>query len=76
MPVSGFGLGCIGPEVLGYLGIIVDASPGWILLQGKAPKNPQELRTIAEKFFRVELHEATRTLPWQLDLIIPKEGKL
>ncbi len=47
-----------------------------ILLQGKAPKNPQELRTIAEKFFRVELHEATRTLPWQLDLIIPKEGKL
>lgn len=34
--VSGFGIGCIGPEVLGYLGIIVDASPGGVLPQGSA----------------------------------------
>ena len=36
VPVSGFGIGCIGPEVLGNLGIVVDASPGGVLLQGEA----------------------------------------
>lgn len=35
-PVSGFALGCICPEVLGNLGIVVNASPGGVLLQGEA----------------------------------------
>jgi len=36
MPVSGFGIGCIDPKDLGNLGIVVDASPGGVLLQGEA----------------------------------------
>ena len=40
-----------------------------ILMQGRAPKNPHELRDIAAKYFHVELHEPVGTIPWQLDLI-------
>ena len=40
-----------------------------ILMQGRAPKNPHELRDIAAKYFHVELHEPTGTIPWRLDLI-------
>ena len=40
-----------------------------ILMQGRAPKNPHELRDIAAKYFKVELHEPSGAIPWQLDLI-------
>ncbi|MEI6220442.1 MAG: peroxide stress protein YaaA [Actinomycetes bacterium] len=41
-----------------------------ILLQGRAPKSPHELRDIAAKYFQMELREPAGNAPWQLDLII------
>ena len=42
-----------------------------LLMQGRAPKSPHELRDIAAKYFQVELREPAGNAPWQLDLIIP-----